>query len=83
VADAALRGFAPHDLARIVSPVVVALGGRGSGPYEAVATALAAQVPNLDIERFAELGHGAPVSRPDLLVPSIVAFATRVGGRAS
>jgi pimeloyl-ACP methyl ester carboxylesterase len=83
VADAALRGFAPDGLARIASPVVVGLGGRGSGPYEAVARALTTRVPDLAIERFAELSHGAPVSRPDRLVSSIVAFAARVWRGAS
>jgi pimeloyl-ACP methyl ester carboxylesterase len=79
VADAALLGFDRHGLARIEAPVLVGLGARGGGPYEAVASALAARVPTLAIERFTELGHGAPVSRPGPPAASIVAFAQRIG----
>jgi hypothetical protein len=79
VADAALLGFRPDDLGRIRAPVVVALGGRGGGPYEAIASALQARVEGLVIERFGDLGHGGPVSRPDSPAASIVAFARRIG----
>src|SRR5207344_2598062 len=75
VADAALLGFRPDELGRITAPVVLGLGGRGGGPYEAVANALRSRVPQLVIERFGALGHGGPVSRPDVPAASIVAFA--------
>jgi pimeloyl-ACP methyl ester carboxylesterase len=83
VADAGLQGLAPDELARIAAPVVIGLGGRSGGPYAAVATALKARIPGLAIERFADLGHGGPVSRPDALAASIVAFARRIGHLAS
>lgn len=79
VADAALLGLDPHGLGRIASPVEVGLGGRDRGPYAAVAEALGRLVPGLSIERFPALGHGAPVSRPDVIAPSIISFAGRLG----
>ena len=64
---------------RITAPVVVGLGGRSGGPYAAVANALRSRVPQLVIERFRALGHGGPVSRPDVPAASIVAFARHIG----
>jgi pimeloyl-ACP methyl ester carboxylesterase len=79
VADAALLGLEPEGLARIVVPLEMGLGSRSGGPYPAVADELARRVPGLAIERLPELGHGAPVSRPEPVARSIVAFARRIG----
>ncbi|MET0772470.1 MAG: alpha/beta fold hydrolase, partial [Candidatus Limnocylindrales bacterium] len=62
-ADAALLGFAPGDLPRITVPVVVGLGGRG-GPYEAVASALATQVPDHTNKHNSQHTHPPPETRP-------------------
>lgn len=78
VADAALLGLRPDGLHAIASPVTIALGGRSQATYEAVAAALGERVPDLAIERLAALGHGAPVSRPDEVAASIIAFAGRL-----
>jgi pimeloyl-ACP methyl ester carboxylesterase len=79
VADAALLGLRPDTLGQVSGPVVVGLGGRSGAPYGAVADALARRVPDLVVERFPELGHGGPVTRPGAIAPDIVAFATRLG----
>jgi pimeloyl-ACP methyl ester carboxylesterase len=82
VADAALQGLDPRGLADIASPVVVALGGRSGPPYGAVAERLAALIPSLEVERLADLGHGAPVSQPATVAAAIRAFARRLGDPA-
>jgi O-succinylbenzoic acid--CoA ligase len=79
IADAALLGLDPAGLARIEAPCLVGLGGRSDGAYASIAARLAAIVPKLVVERFPELGHGGPVSRPAIAAASIEAFARRIG----
>ena len=74
VADSALAGFAPDRLGDIHTPVVVGLGGRGRGPYAAVAGALADRIPTLEVRRFPSLGHGGPISRPGIIAAAILSF---------
>ncbi len=79
VADAPLVGLDPTGLADVRAPVVVGLGGRSRGPYETVATGLAARIATLDVERFPALGHGGPVSQPAAVADAIMSFAGRIG----
>jgi pimeloyl-ACP methyl ester carboxylesterase len=79
IADAALLGLDPRGLRRIMASVVVALGGRGGGPYAAVAAAITGRVSTATVERFPDLGHGGPTSRPDVVASSIAALAARTG----
>lgn len=78
VADAALLGLEPWGLGRIEAPVVTAIGGRG-GPYPAVADALEGTIASHRIERLGELGHGAPVSHPEVVGAAIIGFARTIG----
>ena len=79
VADSALAGFTPDRLGDITAPVVVGVGGRSHGPYESVATGLAARIPTLEVARFPTLAHGGPVSQSGLIADAILSFAERIG----
>lgn len=79
VADAALAGMDPAGLERIRVPVAVGLGGRSRGPYAAVAAELAERLHDVQVDRFDQLGHGGPITRPDAIADHILAFAERIG----
>jgi O-succinylbenzoic acid--CoA ligase len=78
VADAGLLGLDPNGLGRIATPVVTAVGGR-AGPYAAVAGALAGRIANHATERLGELGHGGPVSHPEVVSAAILGFGRSIG----
>ena len=83
VADAALAGFDPAGLQDIRAHVVVGLGGRSRGPYEAVAAALGQRIDRFATHPFPTLGHGGPIGQPGVVAPVILASLAPTDAPAS
>jgi pimeloyl-ACP methyl ester carboxylesterase len=74
IADASLLGLQPDGLALIRCPVAIVTGSDSDPLYGAIAEGLRARVPGATIERVGGADHMAPVTRPDAIAASVLAF---------
>jgi pimeloyl-ACP methyl ester carboxylesterase len=74
VADATLLGMDATGLRRIKSPTRIATGSASLPLYADIADVLATRIDGANHQRLKDLGHMAPIVRPDAIAAAIGAF---------
>lgn len=81
LADAALLGFEPDGLGRVVCPVVISTGTASEPFYRVIADALLERIATARVTTIDGAGHGAPMSHPALVAAAIEDFAATLPPR--
>lgn len=77
VADATLLGMDPDGIAGIESPLLVVTGSRSESIYAVIADAIVRAAPVGSRQQLPGADHMAPVTRPELVAASVMAFGRR------